>query len=449
MTQPITATNPETGEKVEWNGTAWVPMQAGQRMTGDPLMESTTRTFLNNVMATPSATGDLLAGGAALAQTGAESLFTNPEQGFVERLGQNYEAQTQQFPANMLRAIPRPTVSDVTSAARSIPALMPGGETPQEAFARNSQAAQERLAQLREQNPNAVQTGEVLADIATLGLGRQPFAKRLVNRSSRIPSIADEAVQESLKTISSRRPDIAPAINELITSGTLQDPGVNRLYRRILDSGPVASVMRGLGKAGEASLEGALMGALKENDPLLNAGLAGGTQMGMSMAATLLGMPKSLTDLAVKAAGFTAFFRLLQEFGPNENDLYTAADSTFNKLATGLTIGVASQMLGGRIRGSGAMGQRLAEDLPRFTDAINTIPRGAMLSIANQIQTERANGENLTELTLQTLSTNPGAFPEAIRNRLGRAMENNQLAEEIRRMRDLSDFTDVLDARNQ
>lgn len=460
MATPPTAVNDETGETFQYIDGQWTPVSnevlqgipgsPNQRPTSAIVADNTTRTILNNIMAIPSASGDMLAGGAGLVQTLAQTPFSeNPISGFGQRLRSNINSQSQQFPANALSAIPRPTVTDVTSAVQAIPALVPGGESPQEAFS-SARAQTESTRQLEaEQRPNATMAGEVLGDVATLGLGRQPFARNLVQRGSAVNSVADDATREALEIISRRNPGIAPQINELVSSGRLSDPGVNRLFRRVLDSDATRSVLRGLGKAGETSLEGAFMAALKDNDPVLNAGLAGGTQIGMSIASNLLGVPSSLKGLAARAVGYTAFFRLLQEFGPNENDLYDAADTTFDKMAMGLTIGLTAQMLGGRFRGSSGVGQRLAEDLPRLTDAINTIPRGTLISLANQIQTEQKEGRSLTLPALEALSTNPMAFPEALRNRLGRALENGNFAQEVKRMQDIEEFTKVLDGRGQ
>lgn len=455
MAEQRTATNPQTGEKVVFQNGQWVPLEQNplqnvpgnpdQRPTSSIVADNATRTVLNNLMALPSATGDLLAGGAGLVQTIAETPFT--EGGFGQRLGANVEAQGQKFPANMLSAIPRPTVTDVTSAFKAAPALMPGGESFNAAFEREKLATQQARALEAEQRPMATGGGDMFGDVVSLALGRQPFAKSLVRNSSNIAGVADDATMEAIQTIARRNPQIAQQITEVVNSGQLSSPGAMRLYRRVLNSDATRSVIRGLGKAGEASLEGAFMAAIKENDPVVNAAMAGGSQIGMSIASSLLGVPTSLKGLATRALSYTAFFRLLQEFGTGKNDTYAAVDTTFDKLALGLTIGVTAQVLGGRLRGGSGLSQKLAEDLPRFTDAINSVPRGALLSFANQVQKEQEEGTSLTLPTLETLSTNPTAFPEAIRNRLSRALNNGTLPQEVQRMRDMQEFTDVLERR--
>jgi len=458
MAEQRTATNPQTGEKVVFQNGQWVPLEPSQgtplqnvpgspnqRPTSSIVADNATRTLLNNFMALPSATGDLLASGAGLAQTIAETPFSDG--GFRSRLGANIEAQGQKFPANMLSAIPRPTVTDVTSAFKAIPALAPGGESYGDAFARERAATDQARALEAEQRPMATGGGEVLGDVASLAIGRQPFAKGLVNSTRHLPTVTNKATRDALEVIAREQPDLVPQIAELVGGGRLSTPGAQRLFHRVTESGPVRSVLRGLGKAAETSLEGAVLAAVKENDPLTNAGIAGGAQIASSMLGTLLGVPTSMKDLAFKAAGLFTFFRVAQEFAPGENDMFAAADTTFNKVATAVTLGLASQVVGGRFRGSEVMGRRLAEDLPRFTDAINSIPRGVLHSLLNHIQSEQEDGNSLTLQTLEKLSTNPSAFPDAVRNRLGRALNNGNFPQEIQRMLHIEEFTDVLERR--
>lgn len=397
------------------------------------------RTFLNNLMATPSATGELLAGGAAGVQTLAETPFQQGEQGFGQRFSENLEQQQGQFPASALRAVPRPTVQDVGAGMAAAPALMPGGQSPGEAFQEQRQRIARQEQQTREDHPIATMTGEIAGDIATLAAGRSPFASGLVRRSANRPVLQNKQAREALETLAREDPELVPQVAQLIGSGRLARPGATRLWRRIKESDPVKSVARGSGKTLEAGLEGAVLSAIKDNDPFVNAGLASGSQAAASMFGATLGVPSSLKGLAWRAVGYTALFRTLQEFGPGENDTWDATDTAFDKMALGLTLGTASQALGGRFRGA-RPGQRFAEDLPKISDAINTIPRGGLLSVANRIQQEREQGENTTLATLEALQTNPDAFSEATANRLDRALKNGNFAEEIEKLSQKSEF---------
>lgn len=446
-----TATNKQTGERVVLRNGQWVPMEAplsgipastGGRPSSAIVSDNITRTFLNNAMALPSASGDLLSSAAGFAQTVAETPFS--EGGFGDRLKSNTQSQQGQFPANVLRSIPRPTVTDITSGFKALPALVPGGESFSDAFDREKSSTQQALALEAEERPYATGAGVIGGDILSLAAGRQPFAKGLVENSSKLPDVTNRVTRDALEAIARAQPDLVPRIAEIIGSSRLSAPGTERLFRRVLDSGPMRSVLRGLGKGAEASLEGAVMAAVKENDPIVNAGLAGGSQLALSMTGTVLGVPKSLKDLAIKAGGLFALFRVGQEFMPGENNTYTATDSAFNKMAMALTLGVSSQVLGGRFRGSDVAGRRFAEDLPRISDAINSIPRGALNSLLNQVQREQENGDTLTLTTLEMLSNNAEAFPEGIRNRLLRSLNNNSFPDEVQRLRNKEVFTNIL-----
>lgn len=455
MAEQRTATNPQTGEKVVFQNGQWVPLEQNplQNVPGNPeqrptsaiVADNATRTLLNNLMALPSATGDLLAGGAGLAQTIAETPFT--EGGFGERLGANIEAQGQKFPANMLSAIPRPTVTDVTSAFRAAPALMPGGESFNAAFDREKAATQQARALEAEQRPMATGGGEMLGDVASLALGRQPFAKNLAEHATRHAPNLSQSTIRSLSNIAEDNPRIAAQIGKMLSNADLGAPGAQRLFRQVVNSGPIRSVIRGLEKGAEASLEGAVMAAVKGNDPVMNAGLAGGAQIGASMFSSIFGFPRSVRSLMMKAGGLAVLYRTAQEFTTGDNSLFDAADFSFNKLAVAITLGTVAEVTGGRLRNSEGFGRYMTENLPRFTDAINSVPRGALLSLANQIQKEQEEGTSLTLPTLELLSTNPSAFPDAVRNRLSRALDNGNLPQEVQRMRDIEEFTDALERR--
>ena len=443
--------NPQTGERIVFRNGQWVPASplqgvpgsSTQRPTSAIIGDNLARTFANNVMALPSATGDLLAGAAGLAKTAVETPFADG--GFLQRLQANTQSQQQQFPANLLRAIPRPTVEGITSTLRAAPALMPGGESPKDAYNRAMTATTDAQALEQQQRPGATMVGDIGGDVLTLAVGRQPFAKGLVENARGIPSITNKVTRDALETIAREQPELVPQIAEIIGSSRLAAPGAQRMYRRMVESGPVSSIIRGLGKGAEASLEGAVMAAIHENDPIVNAGLAGGGQLALSLSGTLLGVPTSMKQLALKAGGLFALFRVGQEFLPGDNSTYTATDSAFNKIAMALTLGATSQVLGGRFRGSEVVGRKFAEDMPRLADIINTIPRGALISLINRVQEEEANGESMTLNALDVLSRNPSLFPQHLRNRLERSLNNNSFPDEVKRLRDNEIFTSILD----
>lgn len=415
--------------------------QAGS--TFSTIADRGSRTFINNLLAAPSAMGDVLAAGAGGLQTLIETPFT--EGGFLERAKGNIEQQQDKFPASALRAIPRPTFEGISAGVQAAPALAPGGETFADEFTRQRAEIEQQQQQQSQQSPIASRTGEVVGDIATLAAGRQPFARRLSRSPATSSRVQSKTARDALETLAKEQPDLVPEVAKLIGSGRLATPGATRLWRRIAESDAVQSVARGAGKSLETGLEGAVLSAIKDNDPFMNAGLAAGGQALASATGTMLAIRPSLKGIVGMAAGYFTFFRLAQEFGTGENNMFSAADTAFDKMALGATLGLASQVAGGRFRGSSTLGKRFAEDLPKFSDALNSIPRGAILSITNQVQQEQEEGANITLPTLEALQTNPGIFSESIRNRLDRAMRTGNLASEIDKLSDNEAFLQTLE----
>lgn len=415
----------DAGEKIILRNNQWVPYdETMPASTNQVIADRAGRTFANNAMALPSASGDMLAGAAGLAQTVAEIPFTNDDSGFLSRMRGNYESQQQQFPANMLRSIPRPEVSDITSAFKSIPALAPGGETPGQAFYRNKAASELAMQQQAQRSPIATQVGNVVGDVASLATGRVPFTGG-----------APKAMQNSF----------GPMVDAAVRGGQYRAPGIQRLYRRTIESKPFKSFVRGLGKGAEASLEGAVLAAVKGNDPVTNAAISGGVQLASSGISSVLTIPRNMQELAFQALGLTALFGVAQNF-TGDQSAALAELTAYDKITGGITLGLVSHIFGGRLKNSSLAGNRLAEDIPRLADAISSIPRGTIMSVTNSIQSEMETfGDSNTMRTLQVLGNNPGLFPESIRNRLNRALNNGNISAEVTRLMTNKDFTDALE----
>lgn len=345
---------------------------------------------------------------------------------------------------------PQPPVSLPQVGERVIPGIptgqqaVAGIETAGRVAANPSQIGQvgqqfqqsmQHQQQAQQQQPGAFAVGETLGDIGTLVSGRLPFARSVTRAGGRAPRISNERAAATIETIAKEQPQLARQAAELVGSARLATPGATRLWKRLIESDAVSSLGRGLGKSFEAGLEGAVLAALQENDPAEVAGMAAGGQALASMLGTTLGIPTSMKGLVTRAVGYTVLLRFAQEFGPGENNLFTASDTVFDKLKWGLIVGTASQVAGGRFRGA-PRGRMFAEDLPRVADTINAIPRGALISLANRVQGERDSGETTTIETLEILQNNPESLGRDFARRLDRAMQNGRLAEEIGELSD-------------
>ena len=308
------------------------------------------RTFLNNVMALPSSA---LAGAAALPRLlpGGQTF----SEGFEEELGK--------FPASAIR----PTVEGTAASVRALPALAPGGPTfgEQKAFERAEIQAED--IRRRAKFPKASFAGDIAGDVATIVGGRLPFAGKINKGETRLFG---------------KGPDLL--FGGALKAPKLADPGVARLAQRVITSRPIKLLARGTGRSLEAGFEAAALDLLKGEDPLETAAYAAGVQMaGSGLLQTgkglLTGGPmKASAKLLLAGASFGAVYQIAKETVPGgEDNLINSIEVGFEKVQLAMVLGLIAGLSGsGRLRGG-----KLAEDLPRLTDALATAPRAAMISL--------------------------------------------------------------------
>ena len=228
------------------------------------------------------------------------------------------------------------------------------------------------------------------------------------------------------------------------------DPGTARLANRALNSKAMRTVARGAGRAAETGLEGAVLSILNEQDPFEVAGYAAGGQMlgsaGLAGTKGLLrgGPLKAGAKIGMAAVATGSLVQLAKSATPGgRNFILESLETGFDKVKWGLAVGALGGMAGGgRLRG-----QRWAEDLPRLTDAMATLPRGAMISAIRQWRDadERGEGEAI-ERTLERLGADE-FFGEETTRQLRRAFEQERLGEEVNRLLDTDEnFRAALEA---
>lgn len=385
----------------------------------------------------------LRAGGAGIAEAAANTpnILLNAVRRVPAQLG---FVPPEQAPSLAERVIPTPTGQQLIAGAETaveapVAAVQGQDINLSQMFGRNLTDAQ----QLAREHPTATTVGSVAGDIAMLAALRAPFARRLARRGPE--RITESQVASALEAVAKSNPAMAPRVAELIGSGHLASPGAQRLFRRALESEATQSALRGLGKAGETGLEGAVLATLQGNDPLQIAAFGATGQLATSLVGSTFGIPSSLKGLAWRAATYTALFRLGQEFIPgSEKNTYRAIDSSFDKVQIGMTLGLISQLVGGRLRGS-RVGGRLAEDLPKITDAINTIPRGALLSFTEQVEAEQDRGETTSLTVMDKLASDPSFFGRTAAKRLNKALEKGTWDETIKSLMRSKTFRDKLE----
>lgn len=407
----------------------------------DTFAEFGMRGFLNNILAFPKATGDLLALGAGAGEYLTEQtrdLFTGRDEN--QSLRQNFEQQQGMLPASALSQLPAPTTSDLRAGVQAgAQTLMEGNPAMLGDRFREFQIQEAmRLAGLRHQQPFAAQAGSVGGDVLSLLLAQRPFAPGRAARHA----AARESAELQLKESAFLRDQLPEKVQS-----QLQDA----LSRHI---GPFAGTVaretgRGLKKAGETGLEGALLAALQDGDPLSTLMWAAGGQAAGSFAMHLAFHPvRALLPAIGTAFVATQLFEAAKIGEQNLGDIIEGFEFAMDKTTYALGSGMIAALLG-----SGRVRNIHTEHLPALMDAITAVPRGSVLSLIEQMTNTSADEQQEVLGVLKQFQTDPRVFTENQRNALGRAINSEKkdaLIKEIRRLkRDNKSFAQLLEGMNQ
>lgn len=389
---------------------AQTALQTAQPSVRNDLLENTLelgfRQVVNNALAIPAATGELLALGGAGAQTAMQSLGDN-EQGFGDRFRQNLETQKQQFPASALRAVPRVTVGDIAAGAQA-PVAAAGNILEGEPANLGGEFEQARLGQearvneLRQQPGGTL--GPIAGDVATLLMGRAPIARAKAPKMKAQREAAERAFRE-------QAPEIPERIRRQFT-----DVVSEKILPAFKDVGTATA--RGGKKAAEAGLETATLAALNDEDPMTGVFLGAGAQAGGSLGLFLATKP--VTRLLPTVATAAVLFQMAKETVPGGKDfILESGETSIRKAMAAMALGAAGALTGaGRLRGPAA------EQLPILMDAITAIPRGVMQNRLRELADSPDGSAPMR--TLEKLSTNPQAFAPNQINALDRALRSEK-----------------------
>jgi hypothetical protein len=377
---------------------------------GIPLTALAGESFLDSFAAVPSGIGDALAFGAG----GLEGLIAGPfsERGFD--FGGRIEEQQEKFPANVIRSIPRPTTAGAISAARSLPALMPGGETFTESF--GGEMADLDAARMITQRENPF-----LSDVARLG------GQGLAIASGRLPLLnrinkAEDAIMAIRKA-----PEIEFSIAQLARSPvTIRDA----VWNSIKNSKALRGALRGTGRAAEAGLEATVLDIINNGTPGETFGYAAGLQLAnsglLSSAKALSGAGKSPTvklnrmtlALVIGATAISQF----QNVTPLDDDFGHALTESSRHITLGLALGAISGLVGGgRFRGSTDDMSRTAQGL---IDAVTAVPRATTTGMMRQYQESDPAGQEAMNALMQGVLMNPGGINNRDLARIESSIEN-------------------------
>lgn len=380
------------------------------------------RRFVDNLLNIPGGVGEALAIGAAVPQTvvgAAGAKLQGQPMEVMRRFGEARSEQRQQLPASALLAAGErmPGAPDVAAGidvlsdlpgalTRPLPETWkPGdpllGPAMDEARARDV----ERTGQLREQHPVAAPVGEAAGDLATLLLGRAPFAGRIrdfTNPPRRVPKVTSGPRAEADKFLS--------------------QPWVQQTER-------------GLRKAGEAGIEAAALSLVAEGDPVTSAFLAAGGQASGSAAMWLTS--KYVKHLTPALVGTMFAVHLFNSAVPGgERNIFEALDTSTNKALAAMGAGFFAAVLG-----AGRLPKSTQENLGFIGEAIGPALRTPMLTLIRAFTEERERGDDTTLRVMDRLAVDPDAFGEKARKQIEKTIEaGGDLSERIGQLMETREF---------
>lgn len=311
--------------------------------------------------------------------------------GVAERALENAMALPRMFAQDVAARFGPPDPQRQQTLRQGISNLAPSGRevlAAMEALSPNTTfpEALESRNQVAEARPFASTAGNVTGDAATLLTG-----ERLISRSP-IGDIVRQGAQTLQQTIARTAASKTPSVQRWVAN-SLQHPAVQ-------------SVARGLGRAGQAGIEGATLATLQDGDPVETAALAAGTQAAGSVALQLnkglfSGGPAAIgTKVFAASLATGSLLAMLDNVSPGEEDSWISlVDVGFDKTTFAMMLGALAGVSGlGRITGN------RGKDLPTFAAALTTIPRGSVISILEDRVKDRQEGTDFVKPVIDILS---------------------------------------------
>ena len=277
--------------------------------------------------------------------------------------------------------------------------------TREEALANQQRITQQNQAN----NPFATGAGDVAGDVASLLFFRAPMAK---NRAA-----LDYAQASGLRALNAMKEGV----------GTPAAKSFSELFLKGFSNSPLAATLtRGATKAGEAGVDGLMLGVMNRKDPVESAAIGAGSQVGASMLMSAVtgfkGSGSPSTRLMIAAGGTVAALQTLRVLTPMDAESpVTDLQKAFPKILAASAIGLASGVMFGRITGTKAY--ESARDLmPVIADQASTALRGITLERLTEWMADPR-----IETTLSALARDPDAFGPAAGRRIERAVTNGSI----------------------
>lgn len=329
-----------------------------------------------------------------------------------------------------------PNSNDVFAAAQvggeSLARLMSGSDMPVSTLS-EAQNQQQAITDAGEsQFPLAALGGDLAGGAASLATVRAPIAaQRAMTQLEHARSL--EAARRLAARSSSGManiPTLRASLNEAVKRSTFLKSLANRT-----------------GRAAEVGLEGATIGLLNGGDPLELAAYSAGGQVagsillgGVSAISGNGGLTSKGGRLMVAAGGIAALLQMVKSAAPGgEDSVIQSVESGFNKVLGGIALGT---MAG--IAGAGRVTNKFpVRALPEVADAITSLPRGATISVLNEVLKDPAS-----EKVINRLRVDPNYFGSAATQRLRQAIQSERvsLTATIEELSNNSAFAEKLNA---
>ncbi|MEM7002404.1 MAG: hypothetical protein AAF529_16565 [Pseudomonadota bacterium] len=310
---------------------------------------------------------------------------------------------------------------DILAGGDALLSMVANGSTDfDSAFQREKAAREELMAR----NPMAAALGGFGGDAATIASGRAP----MVNGPG---GLFDDAISATLTKGSTN------------LAATAATKGFKRQVSELLDNDIVRDMSRGIGRAAETGIEGAVLAAMQEGDPVETAAISAGMQLASSAGLTTAGafldhipgqvlnekagpISKASMGMLGYAAVLTALQSAIGQAEPGQ-----ALEDSFDKITGGLALGLLA------IPGKRSKEDGVLKNFPVLADSILTVPRTAMLELAQEIADKPSpQAESLINL----MQSNPDALTEVQQMQIQEAIENGtftDLAKKLAKDREL------------
>lgn len=258
-------------------------------------------------------------------------------------------------------------------------------------------------------HPLAERVGEYAGGAAQLLSFRLPIVNIARRESRRVAAISKE------KPSTTRTP-VPPGIR-----GLVDDIVNNRLVTMAGKSGL---------RVGEAGLEGAVLAALNEGDPLMTMAFAAG---GQAAGGVVLGGSTALLKrpaLLLSVAAGALVVQMIRQTIPGGNDwISESAEFAIDKVNLMFGLGLVAAVAG--VGRAGLPPVRLASltrNLPKLADSIFTAPRGMWVSLVSDLTKAEESGDTIPLMVLEKFIENADYFGPAARDHLAHAIRSESVS---------------------